>query len=110
MARSVFLLIPIFLLASACQKTQTPEAQRRATIQMADGTQVAGTVQSASAAAITVAGDDGVVKTIPMGQVKTIAYADVAPLNPPPEPPAPATSAPPPAAAQDSAAHENHYH
>ena len=115
MARSVFLLIPIFLLASACQKTQTAEAQRRATIQMADGTQVAGTVQSASATAITVAGDDGVVKTIPMGQVKTIAYEDApAPSAPPPSAPpeqaAAPTSAPPPAIAPDSAAHENHYH
>ena len=110
MVRGFFFIFPILLLASACQKTQTPEAQRRATIQMADGTQVAGTVQSASAAAITVAGDDGVVKTIPMGQVKTIAYADVAPLNPPPEPPPAAGSAPPPVAAEDRAAHENHYH
>jgi hypothetical protein len=115
MSRSVFFIIPILLLASACQKTQTAEAQRRATIQMADGTQVAGTVQSASAAAITVAGDDGVVKTIPMGQVKTIAYEDPAtpsgaPPSAPPERAAAPDSAPPAAVAQDSAAHENHYH
>jgi hypothetical protein len=119
MLRSIFFTIPILLLTSACQKTQTAEAQRRATIQMADGTQVAGNVQSASATSITVAGDDGIVKTISMGQVKTIAYEDAAapggaPPTASPEQAATPSSAPPPAAVQDSAqdraAHENHYH
>lgn len=108
MPRTVFCIIPILLLASACRNPQIPE--RRATIQMADGTQVAGMVKTTSPTEITVAGDDGVVKTIPMTQVKMIAYEDAATPSAAPPPAAPQASAPPPVAAQDDSAHENHYH
>ncbi|HLH42747.1 MAG TPA: hypothetical protein VKV74_07170 [Bryobacteraceae bacterium] len=107
MPRTAICIIPILLLSSACRNPQVPE--RRATIQMADGSQVAGVVKGASPADITVAGDDGVVKTIPMAQVRAIAYEDPAQPAASPAPTAAPASVPPPAV-QDDSAHENHYH
>jgi hypothetical protein len=80
---------------------------------MRDGTQVTGSVTDTNSTAITIAGDDGITRTIPMTQVKMVDYGSA---------PTPAQAAAPPAQADPSAAqdsqppaapdpvHDNHYH
>ena len=66
---------PLLALLSSCgSKDGAPHA----TIQMRDGTTVAGAVLSSSPAEIRVAGDDGVRRTIPMTQVRSVDYGDAA--------------------------------
>ena len=68
---------------------------------MRDGTQVNGTVVSASASQIQILGDDKVSHTIPMEQVRSIQYQDA-----PASPSAPAAAD----AASPDQSHANHYH
>jgi hypothetical protein len=75
--------------------------QRQATVVLQDGTRVEGTVTASSATEVTLDGADGIKRTIPMGQVKTIEYGQAGPVTPAtPE----ATTAPamPPAAAKST--------
>src|SRR3954470_400572 len=88
----------LFLIACA-SKPGGPHA----TVVMRDGTSAAGTVVEASASQIKLAGDDNQVRTIPMNQVRSVNYDEVA--APPPRGAAPAPAAPP-----AEVAHEQHYH
>jgi hypothetical protein len=77
---------------------------------MRDGTQVTGSVTDSNSAGITIAGDDGVTRTIPMAQVKMVDYGS-APAQPaaPPTQAGQAAAPPEPAPAPDPV-HDNHYH
>ncbi len=114
--RFLLALAPVVLFLSCANKSTPPGDRPHATVMLRDGTQVAGSVTESSAASITIAGDDGVTRTIPTAQVKTVEYA---------APPAAATPAPAPApaAAPDQASappadgapapdpvHDNHFH
>jgi hypothetical protein len=112
-----------FLFLASCSNKQT--SGQHATVLMRDGTTLAGTVTATSPTEITLAGDDHVTHTVPMTQVKSIEYDDVAAASATTTP-APATSAPAasgaparpaPAPVRRTAArvasdsvHENHYH
>jgi len=105
------------LLLCSCNKTSTGGGQH-ATIEMRDGTSVAGTIVSSSASEVQIAGDDKLARTIPMSQVRSIEYDD----NPPAAEGVPAAStapsaatATPPAPAGSAAPrrelrHRDHYH
>ncbi len=67
------------LFLPSCAKKDSEAA--RATVIMRDGTQVAGAVVASSPAEMKIAGDDGVTRTIPMSQVKSVDYGD-APVAP----------------------------
>src|SRR5262245_38801919 len=99
----------IFLLSS-CSKTAG--GGQHANVQLRDGTSVTGTVISSSPSEIQIAGEDKAIRTIPMTQVRSIAYDDAPPAVPagnPPSASAPAqASAPAPAPAK--LAHREHYH
>jgi hypothetical protein len=89
------------LLICACTKPGASASDApHATVQMRDGTQATGTVVDTTPSAITVAGDDGVKRTIPMANVKIVDYgpASVAAVSP-----GQAAVAPDPV-------HANHYH
>jgi hypothetical protein len=95
------------LLLAGCSKG--PAAGTPATITLRDGQTVTGKVLSSSASEVQIAGDDQVTRTIPMSQVRSIDYGDVAQSAAPgstPAPAAPAAGAPPPA----NADHDQHYH
>jgi hypothetical protein len=77
------ILLPVVLaLAVLCSCTkksaQAPSEQRHATVVMRDGTSVPGSIVSSSPTEVTIAGDDKITRTIPMDQVKSIEYGDVA--------------------------------
>lgn len=100
----------LFFLAS-CGAKQAPAGQH-ATVQMRDGSTVAGTVTATSPTEVTLAGDDNTTHTIPMTQVKSIEYDDTAagqtsaaqtPAGQPAATPAPHRRA-------SDAVHEHHYH
>lgn len=106
-----FVCLAVFLVS--CSKTSG--GGRHATIDLLDGTTVAGTITSSSATELQVAGDDKVDRTIPMSQVRTIEYDDTA--QPAPQG-TPAASNTPPASNAGSGAparprrleHRDHYH
>jgi hypothetical protein len=77
MHRSWFLVfLSLLLLTSACSKQpQAPAAGApHATVVLRDGTQVSGKVLESSPSEMKLAGDDQIVRTIPMSQVKSVAY------------------------------------
>src|SRR5579872_7616199 len=108
-------LLPIAfagLLLCSCNKTAG--GGQHATVEMRDGTSVAGTILSSSASEVQIAGDDKLTRTIPMTQVRSIEYDDTQPA-PAGAPPAPAAGAPPPAPPRTAAQprelrHREHYH
>jgi hypothetical protein len=106
---AVSLIIPFFLLCSCATKDSD---RPHATITMRDGSTVAGSVVSSSAAEITLAGDDKSSRTIAMSQVKSIEYDDAPQAAAAP----PDQTTPPPAAtiakqaARSQVAHQEHYH
>ncbi len=69
--------ILVFLALLSCSKQ--PAEKRQATVVLQDGSQVSGTVVASSASDITLAGGDNVTRTIPMSQVKSVQYGEVAP-------------------------------
>ncbi len=85
----LFVAVLAALVMSSCTQTQTgttPESGgRHATVIMQDGTKTAGTVVKSSSEEITIAGDDNITRTIPMAQVRSIEYSDVAPAASAPE-------------------------
>ena len=97
----------LFLLAS-CASKQAPG--QHASILMRDGTTLTGTVSASSPTEVTLAGDDNTRHIIPMTQVKSIEYDDMAPAQTSATP----AGAPParrgPARAASDAVHEHHYH
>jgi hypothetical protein len=101
-ARFFFPCFAAVVMLTACGRQ--PAASQHATVQMRDGTEVSGTVQSSSATEIQIAGDDKVARTIPMTQVRSIEYDDPAPPSAGTQPAsAPPASAPPPSAPPASA-------
>ena len=123
MFRTAFFLSVSLLLLTSCSKQTVPGAAPHATVTLRDGSTVAGKVLENSPTEMKLAGDDSITRTIPMAQVKSVAYDDATsaaanpePTAPPPTAAAPAGSAPaqsapasaPPAdAAQEPA---GHYH
>jgi hypothetical protein len=83
-------------LLSSCNKTAN--GTQHATILLRDGSSASGTVLSSSASEIQLAGDDKNTRTIPMAQVRSVAYDDTSV----PAPPAETPEAEPP--------HQDHYH
>src|SRR6516162_5057246 len=97
----------LFLLSS-CATKQAPG--QHATILMRDGTTLTGTVSASSPTEVTLAGDDNTRHIIPMTQVKSIEYDDVAPAQTSSTPAgAPPTRRGSPRVASN-ALHEHHYH
>ena len=90
----------VLVLASCSRATVSGP---HATVLLRDGTRAIGAVVSSSSSEIQVVGDDQVTRTIPMSQVRTISYDEIAPAAPPA--PAPADSH----LALD-AVHADHYH
>jgi hypothetical protein len=84
------------LFFGAC--AQKPGGLPHAVVNMRDGSSVAGTVLSSSATEIQISGDDKVTRTIPMTQVRSVDYGDVAATAPPTN--APPTGTAPPTAAE----------
>jgi len=72
--------ILVFLALTSCTNKSAVDSseKRRATVSMQDGKKVTGTVQASSPSEITLVGDDNITRTIPMNQVKSIAYSDAA--------------------------------
>lgn len=126
------LVLPISLglmLLVSCSRT-APGGGQRATVLMRDGTSVTGNVVSSSGSEIQIAGDDKVTRTIPMSQVRSVAYDDTPPASvagnalPPDATPTPASAPPPmsapppvapppmsaPAPARSEEPHREHYH
>jgi hypothetical protein len=109
-------VLSLFLLTS-CSKQAAPGANApHATVTLRDGTQVAGKVIENSPSEMKLAGDDSITRTIPMAQVKSVAYDNPEPVASaaaaPAAGPAPQSAAPaaPPAEPQPEPDHENHYH
>jgi len=69
------ILVLLALTSCTNKNAQDTSEQRRATVSMQDGTKVKGTVQASSPSEITLVGDDHVTRTIPMNQVKSVAYS-----------------------------------
>jgi hypothetical protein len=67
----------LLLLLTACNSTSSGGGQR-ATVQLRDGSSVTGMVVSSSGDEIKITGDDNVTRTLPMSQVRTVDYGDVA--------------------------------
>jgi outer membrane lipoprotein SlyB len=69
--------ILVFLALTSCTNKSAVESseKRHATVLMQDGTKVTGTVEASSPSEITLVGDDNITRTIPMNQVKSIAYS-----------------------------------
>jgi outer membrane lipoprotein SlyB len=99
--RILFPAAACLLVLAGCSKTPS-NTGAHATITLRDGKTISGTVQSTSATQMQVTGDDGVVQTIPMSQVRGVEYADA-------EPTAGTPPAGGPADAPDPV-HEHHYH
>src|SRR5579872_2888369 len=108
-------LLPIAfagLLLCSCNKTAG--GGQHATVEMRDGTSVAGTILSSSASEVQIAGDDKLTRTIPMTQVRSIEYDENQPA-PEGTPAASASPAAPRAPAVAAAPrrelrHRDHYH
>ena len=97
----------LLFLASCARKSPG----QHATILMRDGTTLTGTVTATSSAQITVAGEDNTTHTVPMTQVKSIEYDEIAAAQPSPtEPEARATQGIPAARTPSNSLHEQHYH
>lgn len=95
MSTKIAVLLAVAVLTSAALSScnRQPVERRQATVLLQDGSQVNGAVVSSSDAEITLAGQDNITRTIPMNQVKSVQYGEVAP------PSEVATATPPPASA-----------
>src|ERR1700680_3649748 len=99
MQRTISVVFLLFVCLSCARNGSSPSPPRAAVL-LRDGTQVAGGVTATSASEITIKGDDGISRTIPMVQVRSVEYEDPFPTatSPAPAPPAatPPSSPPPP--------------
>ena len=103
------LTIAAFLLLCSCSKTGT--GGQHATVELRDGSSVAGTITSSNASELQITGDDKQARTIPMSQVASIQYDEAAPAADASTPAAPAPSAPAaPAPKKTALRHREHYH
>jgi hypothetical protein len=90
------------LCLSSCAKKESTEASKpespaaqpgggpHAVIPVTDGSSVPGTIVASSPTGMTVAGDDGIERKIPMTQVKSVEYGDARPARQVPRERAPA--------------------
>jgi hypothetical protein len=85
------------LMLTACEKKPAApaaaDAKPRATVTLRDGSKVSGSVTSSTPTELTLAGDDGITRTIPTDKVQAVEYAQSAPAAPG-APGAPAAPAP----------------
>ena len=88
------LLFGVFLSSCARKEQVATESAPHVTVILRDGTRVGGSILENTATKVTVAGDDGITRTIPTTQVSSIDYGSAAPAGP--EPVA-SNQAPPPA-------------
>jgi hypothetical protein len=72
------LVLGVSLFSCSHKDQATTESGPRATVVLRDGTRVGGTVTENSSTKITIAGDDGIARTIPLTQVSAIQYGDAA--------------------------------
>ena len=70
------LVLGIFLSSCAHKDQVSTASAPHVTLSMRDGSRVAGTMLENSPTKITVAGDDGITRTIPVTQVSSIEYGD----------------------------------
>lgn len=85
---TILVAVLIALLAfTSCSKKEEQSAeqtapqtteQRHATVIMTDGSKTSGAVVKSSDAEITIVGDDGITRTIPMAQVRSVEYGEAA--------------------------------
>jgi outer membrane lipoprotein SlyB len=82
----VFAAILTALVLSSCAKNETEatneQAGQHATVTLKDGTVNEGSVVASSSKEITLAGDDKITRTIPMDQVRSVEYGDMAAAQP----------------------------
>ncbi|MDR3698697.1 MAG: hypothetical protein P4L56_03620 [Candidatus Sulfopaludibacter sp.] len=97
-------MLSLLMLCSCANKGTTAGDRPHATVLMRDGTQVTGSVTDSNSAGITIAGDDGVTRTIPMAQVKMVDYGSA------PAPAATQAGEQAETAAGPDPVHDNHYH
>jgi hypothetical protein len=94
----VVFILGVFLSSCSHKEQASSESAPHVTVAMRDGTKVGGTLAENSATKITVAGDDGITRTIPVTQVSSIEYGSApsslqtaaneeAPVQPPAPPP-----------------------
>jgi hypothetical protein len=102
-ARLLFPVVVCLLVLAGCSKT-SGNAGAHATVTLRDGKTISGTVQSSSSSQMQIMGDDGVTRTVPMSQVRSVEYADAEPVSG-----AAPADASVPAGAPDPD-HERHYH
>ena len=111
--RRIITVVPIaffLLVISSCGNKQAGSNADRphATIQMRDGSTLAGVIAATSPTEITLAGDDNTTHTISTAQVKSINYDEAAapgePSTPQRRPPAARSSV------ESDVSHANHYH
>ncbi len=81
MKRLGTLLAAISLLTVLCsctgkKETPTAGAQRRAAVVLRDGTKITGDLVASSPTEVQISGDDKIMRTIPMDQVKSIEYGE----------------------------------
>jgi outer membrane lipoprotein SlyB len=91
-------ILTALVLLSSCAKndsgTPAEQAGQHATVTLKNGTVREGNVVASSSKEITVAGDDKITQTIPMDQVRSIEYNDVAAAKAPEPPKATEETAP----------------
>ncbi len=87
-------VLGLLVLCSCGQKSAPAAGQQRATITTKDGTMVSGTVMANSGSEITLKGDDNIIRTIPMGSVRSVQYEEAPAAQ---EATAPPSGSPPPA-------------
>src|SRR5688500_6230697 len=77
--------------ATAAESAPAPASEPgpRAFIHLKDGSKVPGTIVASSRTDMVLAGDDGIERKIPLGQIRSVEYSDgkSAPLTPQPTPP-----------------------
>ena len=111
-----FFIPSLLALLLLCSCAKTNSGGPHATVELRDGTSVAGTVLSTSPSELQIAGDDKLTRTIPMSQVRSIEYDDTsaAAAGTPPEsaaaPPAPGAPGSAPARPRRQLQHRDHYH
>jgi hypothetical protein len=103
-------LLPSILVVMLCCCNRTPGGGQHATVELRDGSSVAGTVLSTSSDGVQIAGDDKVTRTIPMSEVRAIQY-DETPTGSTGAPPASTANTPgAPPARTGELRHREHYH
>ena len=84
----VFTSLVLCVFLTACgHKDQSAAGGPHATVVLRDGSAVGGTITENSASKVTLVGDDGITRTIPVNQVSSIQYGD-SPAPPPQTSPA----------------------